>query len=184
MAENEQTNVNETPEVSIEDLQAQIERLTADNEKLKKATTNASADASKWKKELQSRMSEQERKDAEEAEEKQKLLQRLEELETSSRNDKGRAEFIGFGMSEITASDATEAFYSGDLAGFMKVMKTYMTDHDKALKAEGIRNTVPPASGAGQPQTYTKEQFDRMSYRELNELYTKDPEQYQRLRDS
>lgn len=180
----EQTKVDETAEVSIEDLQAQIERLTADNEKLKKATTNASADASKWKKELQSRMSEQERRDAEEAEEKQKLLARLEELETSSRNEKGRAEFIGFGMNETAASDATQAFYAGDLAGFMKVMKNHMTDHDKALKAEGIRNTVPPASGTGSVPKYTKEQFERMSYSELNKLFTDDPEQYNALMNS
>ena len=184
MAENEQAKVDETTDVSIEELKAQIERLQSDNEKLKKANTNASADASKWKKELQSRMSEQERKDAEEAEEKQKLLARLEELETNSRNDKGRAEFIGFGLNEIAAKDATDAFYKGDLSGFMKVMKTYIADHDKAIKAEGIRNTVPPASGGTGVKQYTKEDFDKLSYRELNDLFVKDREQYDRLKNA
>ena len=63
MADLETTNEVVADEVSIDDLKAQIAQLTSDNERLKKATTNASADASKYKKELQARMSAQERKD-------------------------------------------------------------------------------------------------------------------------
>ena len=173
-----------TDDVSIEDLKAQIEQLQADNEKLKQATTNASSDAAKYKKELRERMSEQERKAEEEAEEKRKLIERLEELETASRNEKGRAGFIGVGFTDSAARDATEAFYKGDAEAFTALLKTFLTDHDKALKAEGIRNTVPPASGGVQPQTITKEQFDKMSYRELNELYAKDKDTYDRLKNS
>ena len=180
----DEVNMNETTDVSIEDLKAQIEQLQADNEKLKRATTNASADASKYKKELQSRMSEQERKDAEEAEEKRRLLERLEELETASRNERGKAGFIGLGFADSAAKDATEAFYRGDIDAFATLFRNFLTDHDKALKAESVRNTTPPFGGSSIQQTVTKEQFDKMSYRELNELFTKDPELYNKLKTS
>lgn len=177
-------NKTDETELSIEDLKAQIEQLQSDNEKLKKATTNASADASKYKKELQARMTEQERKDEEEAEEKRKLMARLEELETASRNEKGKAGFIGIGLSESAAKDATEAFYKGDVDTFATLMKNFLSDHDKALKAESVRGMTPPASGGTGTTQYTKEQFEKLSYRELNELFTNDPEQYQKLRNS
>lgn len=183
MAEELKDKIDETNDVSIDDLKAQIEKLQADNEKLKQATTNASADASRYKKELRDRMSEQERRAEEEAEEKRKLIERLEELETASRNEKGKAGFIGIGFTDTAAADATEAFYRGDATAFTALLKTFLADHDKALKAEGVRNTVPPASG-GTGKSYTKEQFDKMSYRELNELYANDPEQYQKLLNS
>lgn len=187
MAENENVNIDaapETSEVSIEDLKAQIEKLTSDNEKLKKATTNASADASKWKKELQSRLSEQERKEQEEADEKRRLLDRVAELEASARNNMGTAAFVGVGMTDSVAKSATEAFYSGDVAAFTTMLKGFLTDHDKAIKAEGVRNTTPPFGGSTTAPAVTKEQFDKMGYRELSELYNKDPDLYNKLRNS
>lgn len=184
MADLETTNEVVADEVSIEDLKAQIERLTSDNERLKKATTNASADASKYKKELQARMSEQERKEQADEDEKRRLLERVAELEANARNSEGNTAFVGIGYSDTSAKDATEAFYKGDLPAFMKIMKTFLTDHDKSLKAEGVRNTTPPFGGGSIPKTITKEQFDKMNYTELSELYEKDPDTYNALRNT
>lgn len=184
MADLETTNEVAADEVSIDDLKVQIAQLTSDNERLKKATTNASADASKYKKELQARMSEQERKEQADEDEKRRLLERVAELEANARNSEGNTAFVGIGYSDTSAKDATEAFYKGDLPAFMKIMKTFLTDHDKALKAEGVRNTTPPFGGGSIPKTITKEQFDKMTYTELNELYEKDPDTYNALRNT
>lgn len=175
---------DETVEVSIEDLQAQIAQLQKDNEKLKQANTNASADAAEYKRKLREKQSAEEKRAEEEAEEKRKMSERIAELEAAQRNEKGKAGFIGFGFSESAALSATEAFYNGDFDGFTTIMKTFLSDHDKAIKAESVRGMTPPASGGTGPKQYTKEDFDKMSYRELNELYTKDPEQYEKLRNS
>ena len=49
-------------------LEAKIKALEAENGKLKNSVTNASADASEWKKKYQSTLSEQEKKEQEQAE--------------------------------------------------------------------------------------------------------------------
>jgi len=183
MADENITN-EEGLEPSVEDLKAQIEQLQADNAKLKQATTNASSDAAKYKKELRERQTEQERKAEEEAEEKAKLLARLEELETASRNEKGKAGFLSVGFSEATAKDVTDAFYKGDLDAFIPLLKSFVTEHDKAITAESVRRTPPPASGGNGAKQYTKEQFMAMSYKEMNDLYNSDPELYNTLRNS
>ena len=48
-----------TPEVVLNELKAELERLKEENSKLKNAQSNASADASKYKKQLQERMTSQ-----------------------------------------------------------------------------------------------------------------------------
>ena len=63
MAEMEQIDVTETEKVEAEnpavDYAAEIERLKDENRKLREANTNASADASRYKKALRERMTEQ-----------------------------------------------------------------------------------------------------------------------------
>ena len=172
---------NDGQELSIEDLKAQLAQLQADNDKLKKAQSNASADAAEYKRKLHEKMSADEKRAEDEAEEKRKMVERIAELEAAQRNEKGKSGFISMGFSESAAKDATDAFYAGDLDKFLSLHKTFLSDHDKAIQAEGVRNMVPPASGSTGQKQYTKEEFDKMSYRELNELYTKDPEQYQKL---
>ena len=48
---------------NIDALKAELERLKIENGKLKSAQSNASADASKYKKQLQERMTEQEKEE-------------------------------------------------------------------------------------------------------------------------
>ena len=81
MAENvtATTNTQETVQESTQEtvdtsaLQAELERLKGENAKLKNAQSNASSDAAKYKRELQARMSEQER----EANQTKELIEQL-----------------------------------------------------------------------------------------------------------
>ena len=70
----------ETQKTESTDLDKRIRQLEAENAKLKQSVTNASADASKWKKQLQEKMTEEERTKAEQDAANAAMQQELELL--------------------------------------------------------------------------------------------------------
>lgn len=164
---------------TLEALKVELEKLKAENGKLKNAQSNASADASKYKKQLQERMSEQERA----ANETKELIEQLKadnarlkrEQEVSSRT----AAFVGVGFDEPLAKKAAEA-YGFDHDGFMNALRSFLTAHDKSLQADALRSTPRPGNGSGTPAV-TKEQFDKMKYSERAKLFAENPDLYHEL---
>ena len=165
----------------LEALKAELERLKSENEKLMNAQSNAAADASKYKKQLQERMSEQERA----AEETKELIAGLKaenerlnrEREVSART----ATYVGWGFDEENAKKAAEA-YGSDHDAFSDAFKTFLAAHDKAILAEKMRETPRPGFGATDP-AITKEQFAKMGYRERLKIYNESPELYKKLNE-
>lgn len=183
MSDEVSTAVNEqeqevTP--SMEELQAELARLKEENGKLKNAQSNASADASKYKKALQERMSEQERA----ANETKELIEQLKAENAQMKRSQTLAEYtsgyMGLGFDAILAKKAAEATADGDFSGMTTALKDFLTAHDKALQADALRSTPRPGIGAAAP-TVTKEQFDKMTYPERLKLYEEQPELYQEL---
>jgi predicted RNase H-like nuclease (RuvC/YqgF family) len=169
-----------TQTVDTESLQAELERLKSENAKLKNAQSNASADASKYKKQLQERMSEQERV----ATETKELIEQLQADNAALKRAQALAEneagYIGLGFDAATAKKAAAATFDGDFAGLMGVFKAFLEAHDKALQAEMVRQTPRPGAG-GADKAITREQFNAMGYKERVELYEKQPEVYKQF---
>lgn len=168
-------------DVSIDALRAELERLKVENGKLKNAQSNASADASKYKKALQERMSEQERA----AEETKDLIASLraenEAMKRSAEVSARTATYIGIGFDEILAKQAAEA-YGNNHDAFSDALKSFLAAHDKALLAEQMRSTPRPGVGAVEAAV-TKEQFDKMGYAERVKLFETQPELYKKLNE-
>ena len=176
-AATEQTD-DKTP--NTEELMAELAKLKEENGKLKSAQSNASADASKYKKALQERMSEQERA----ANETKELIDRLKAENAQMKRNQTLAEYtagyIGLGFEAGLAKKAAEATADGDFSGITATLKDFITAHDKALQADALRSTPRPGAGAVAPSV-TKEQFDQMGYMERLKLYNEQPEVYQEL---
>lgn len=173
---NEQTN--ETG--SLEALKAELERLKSENGKLKAAQSNASADASKYKKQLQERMTEQERIETQTKE----LIEQLKAENAQMKRDQGvavrTASYIGVGFDADLAKQAAEASLDNNHEGFMEALKSFLNAHDKALAADALRNTPRPGAGASAP-SITKEQFAKMNYTERLKIFNEQPELYNEL---
>ena len=171
---------NEQPEVTLDDLKAELERLKAENSKLKTAQSNASSDAAKWKKELRDSMDAKTRAEAETKELIEQLKAENETLKKSQSVSAYATDYIGLGFEAELGKKAAEAFFEGDHAKFAVALKSFLAAHDKALAAEALRNTPRPGVG-GVEKSITKEQFNKMNYKDRAKLFEEQPELYQEL---
>lgn len=164
----------------IASLQEQIKKLEAENGKLRKANTNASADASKWKKQYQERLSEEDRKKEEQAEAEATLRQEVETLRKERNVANHKSELISIGFEDALATDVATALNDGDTGKVFDGLRKFITAHDKAIKESAFRNN-PTLPGGNATKTVTKEQFAKMGYKERLEIYNTQPELYKEL---
>lgn len=186
MADEANGVTNNTPETQdnsadLTALQAELAKMKAENEKLKSGVTNASADASKYKRQLAERMTEQEKAAAETKELIESLKAENEALKRSQALAEHTAGFVGAGFDTDTAKKAAEAFFDKDFKAFMGSLGDFITAHDKAINAETVRNTPRPGAGSVGGATITKEQFDNMNYSERVKLFNEQPDLYKEL---
>ena len=190
MAENtngaENTNVTDNSQgaVDLSALQAELAKFKAENEKLKNAQSNASGEASKYKKLLNERMSEEEKKAAETKELIEQLKADNAALKRAQALAEQKAGLVGIGFEGELAEKAATAFFDNDFASFAGHLKEFVTAHDKAKAAEDIRNTPRPGIGATGTAAITQEQFDNMGYSERLKVFNEQPELYKTLTQS
>ena len=163
-----------------------IKELEAENGKLKQATTNASADASRhkkeaaeWKDKYNSRLSEEEKAKEDQANATAAMQEELENL----RKERNIAKFTAslaasdIGMDAETAKAVAEALNAGETEQVFDGLRRFITAHDKALREDALRNnrTLP---GGSTTKTITKEDFAKMSYTEMLALKREHPDQF------
>lgn len=174
------TNQNsEQDTVNLKELQLKIKALESENGKLKQSVTNASADASKWKKQYQDKLSEEDKAKEIQDEANAAMQKELEDL----RKERNIAKISGalvandIGMDAETANKVAEAMNAGEIDKVLDGIRQFVITHDKALKESAIRNN-PTLPGGKTSVAVTKEQFDQMGYREMLELKQTNPELY------
>lgn len=165
--------------VDLKELQSRIKALESENGKLKQSVTNASADASKWKKQYQDKLSAEEQAQVKQDEANAALQKELEDL----RKERNIAKISGalvandIGMDAETANAVAEAMNAGETDKVLDGIRQFIITHDKALKENAIRNNPTLQSGKIAP-VYSKEDVDKMGYRELVQLKNEHPELY------
>lgn len=168
---------------SASELEARIKKLESENEKLRQANTNASADASKWKKQYQDMLPEQERLKKQQEEQEATLREQVKALqaERNVANHKSQLTAPDIGCDSITAQEIAEAMSDmnvDDAAKIFNGLRKFLVAHDKQLKENAFRvNKTLPGGDATKP--ITKEQFDAMGYKERVDVLNKYPELYQ-----
>ena len=151
---------NTTPDTAS--LEAKIKELEAENGKLRKANTEASADASKWKKsyletdeKLKAKMTEEEKAKATQAEAEAALHQRIVELEAKERT----ATLSSIGFDADTANEFVKAFNDGNFDGLAEGIRKFIELHDKELKDSKIQNNPTIKSNGNTGKTMTKDEI-------------------------
>lgn len=182
---NEQTNPNENNEntenkgTDTTALEAKIKALEAERDKLKQSVTNASADASEWKKKYQGKLSEEEQAKVKQDEANAALQKELEDLRT----ERNIANYVAalsasdIGMDAENAKAVAEALNSGNTDDVFNGIRKFIASHDKALAEKAMLNN-PKLPGGNSTKTVTQEQFNKMGYREMLQFKTEHPELY------
>ena len=162
------------------DYEAEYKKLREENEKLKRAQTNASKDASDWKAKFRATQDEATRKAEEQQEALEKIMAENEALRKEQTLATHKAGWLSLGFNDELATVASEASVGGDFNALMDVVKKFLDVHDKELKAANIRQMPAPVSGTAQGNI-TQEQFDSMSYREREKMFVEQPELYKKF---
>ena len=155
--------------------------LLAENKRMKKAFDKASSEAADYKKQLMATKSDAEKLSIEKAERDAALKEELEMLRKESTVNKYAKSFMACGYTEEMATKAAEAQYSGDTDELFRIQKLHTDNMAKQIRADIMKSMPAPATGNDDEVHLTQEQFDKMSYLELKDLYEKHPEIYKRF---
>ena len=177
-----ETGTNETQTEQKTDtasLEAELKAVKAERDKLKQSVTNASADASEWKKKYQSKLSEED-KAREEQEAANAATQK--ELETL-RAERDIANYTGtltapdIGMDAETAKTIATSMHEGNMVAVIDGIRKFIASHDKALAEKAMLNN-PTLPGGNSTKTVTKEEFMKMGFREMQAFHDEHPDLY------
>ena len=171
---------SENDAVDLKELQARIKSLESENGKLKQSVTNASADASKWKKQYQEKLSAEEQAQIKQDEATAAMQKELEELRTERNIAKISGALVAsdIGMDAETANKVATAMNAGETDKVLDGIRQFIVTHDKALQENAIRNNQTLIGGKTSNNTVTKAQFLDMGYKERVQFQTDNPELY------
>lgn len=163
-------------------LEARIKALESERDKLKQSITNASADASEWKKKYQSKLSEEDKVKEERDAAYAAMQEKVAVLEAQRDIANFTATLTGtdIGMDADTAKVVAEALHSGETDKVFDGIRKFIDTHDKQLKENAFR-TNPTLPGGNSTKTITREQFEKMGYTERAEVFEKYPDLYKEL---
>ena len=167
---------------ALESMQTAKESAVNDPEviKLKNAISKANSEAARYKKQLEERMSAEEKEKANQKEAWDKLVEDNQAMRKQITITENKAKLLGIGYTAELAQTTAEAMFNNDWETIINAQKTMFENREKAVRADVLKETpVPPAgnSSAG----ISKAQFDSMSTTELMELYQNDPALYEKL---
>ena len=174
------TNQNsESDTVDLKELQLKVKALEAENGKLKQSVTNASADASSWKKKYQEKLSDEDKAKEQQDEATAAMQKELEDL----RKERNIARYTGtlvaqdIGMDSNTAKAVAEALNAGETDKVFDGIRQFIKAHDKSLRESALKNnqTLP---GGSVDKTVSKEEFYNMSLSEMMAFKAEHPDLY------
>ena len=121
--------------------------------KLKTQLSKANSEAADLKRQLQAKMTEEEKKRALEEENSRKLQERIKELERKDVVNTYTASYLALGYDEALAKATAEAMADGDMTKVFANQKAFLETHDKAVLTGAVKNTPTPPAGSGNSAT-------------------------------
>jgi hypothetical protein len=142
---------------TVEELQAEIERLKAENgqnEKLKKSVSEACADAAEWKRKYRATLDEAERLKQEQADELAALKQENATFRAEKRTSTYFEKLVDAGYSPETAKNMAASLPDGVEDSFFEQQKSFLSNKTQEIKNQilnsqpGLSTGMPPASAS------------------------------------
>ena len=151
------------PKKSVEQLEAEIARLTALTESQRNSISKANADAADWKRQYREKLSEQERAEAERAEREKVRDARLAELEAKERVNNYADKLTAAGYDPAVAKQMAASLPEGVGDEYFAAQKSFIESQRMAMQTAALKNQ--PGLSVGLPPTAAdaqKEEINRM----------------------
>lgn len=132
------------------------------------------------KKELNEKLSEDEKTKQKEQEEREELQSKYERLLHESEVSKFKAKLLGMGYDEKLADETAEAMASGDTDKVFANQKKHLDNVEKKVRAEALKDTPKPTPD-GDSKTMTLEKLRKLSPIEREQWSRQNPEDYKAL---
>lgn len=132
---------------------------------VKKETFDKTAsELAKVKKKLSDSLTDEEKRKQEAEEELNTLREQVKQMSRTATINEHKSSFVALGYDEKLAVETATALADGDVKKVLENQKVFLTEHDKAYKAELLKgNKTPPAGGGDNTHDYEKMAQDAMA---------------------
>src|SRR5574344_690942 len=157
----------------IETALAAVE-LPTDNteiERLKAAVSKSNSEAAELKKQLRTKLTEDEAAKLKDAEDREKLQSDYNALLKKVTVSENKAKLLAIGYDDKLADETAEAMANGELEKVFTNQKKHMENLEKKIRADVLKETPKPAAGGDSGKEITQEQFDAMGYTERLKVF-------------
>lgn len=139
----------------------------------------ANSEAASYKKQLREKMSQDEQAAAQAAETLKAMQDELDALRKEKQVTELSKRWMGAGYSEALAGSTAKAMADGNMEQVFKDFAAFLTDHDKALKAELLKATpTPPPATDVNAGVMKKEDFLKLDLAAKQKFASEHPEEY------
>lgn len=139
----------------------------------------ANSEAANYKKQLREKMSQDEQAAAQAAETLKAMQDELDALRKEKQVTELSKRWMGVGYSEVLAGSTAKAMADGNMEQVFKDFAAFLTDHDKALKAELLKATpTPPPATDVNAGMMKREDFAKLSVLEKQKFAAENPDAY------
>lgn len=156
------------------------EDKTAEIEKLKQAISKSNSEAAAYKKQLNEKLSDEERKKQEDEDKWNDLQKKYDALLKEKTLAEHKARFTGLGLDDTASKKAAEALANGD----MDKMFALIGEAQKAASSKAVSDYMhqtPPPEGGGVAKTMTKDKFLTLSDEDRFKFSVEHPDEYAAL---
>ena len=158
----ETTEATATPEPpkTTKDLEAEIERLKAENEKQRKSISNANSDAADWKRKYTATLDEAKQKELALEEERKKEREELEALRRDKRVSVYKDKLLEATIDPVSADAMAKALPDGVSDDYFATLKSVLSNQRQAVEAAAL-NKQPTLSVGMPPTGVQKTELDK-----------------------
>lgn len=144
----------------------------------KDALDKASSEAANYKKQLREKQSADEQAAAQAAETLRAMQDELDALRKEKQITELSKRWMGAGYSEALATSTAKAMAEGNAEQVVKNFATFLAEHDKAMKADILKQTPTPPAGDAPGTSMKKEDFAKLNLLEKQKFANDNPEIY------
>lgn len=154
-----QVEAGQSNEPTAAELLEQLNLARAENEKLKSQYNKVSSEAADWRKKLNAKLTEDEKKTLAATEAQEALKSELQGLREIVAIQKATERYMGLGMDKDFAKATAEFEVSGDNESVTNNIQQYMANAMKQAKNEWLANRPPVNAGNGEEQKTEDDPF-------------------------